>query len=916
MLISQKANSDNFQKHVYVVDCDRMLPSHFIEELGDVGFKVSYFNGINAVPAAFKENIPDALILDKDINSDDSHCEVVLKQLRNEYPAFPPLVLISQENSIENRLVATRLGANRYFCRPINSLKMIHILENLLAEENKTQFRVLVIDNELQLLEQYATTLEQLGMRVEKLSTPLQILQHLEQFKPNVILLDVEMPECNGVELAEVIRQDDEWASIPIVFLAEDKDFFQKFPRAETLGDGVLIKPVDSLLLQKKVINRAKRAQRTTRLHRDLALVLRESQFLLTTMDHHELVSTTDTRGRITSVNEKFCEVSGYRKEELIGQNHRILKSGYHHHDFYQEMWKTIANGKVWRGTICNRKKSGEEYWVESTIVPFLDEKGKPYKYVSARTNVSELRLSEERLHRSQTFANIGTWDWNVATGELYWSERIAPLFGYIEGSLETTYDNFLAAVHPDDRELVTEAVDRCVNEGTEYNIEHRVVWPDGQIRWVQERGDVIRDDNQVPLHMLGVVIDIHERKVVEQSLIDAREEADNANRAKSQFLSSMSHELRTPLNAIMGYSQLLTLDPENPLNESQKENVNEISRAGGHLLNLINEILDLAKIETGNIELSIDNVMLGDVLTESLLLITPLAQKRNIDIQLQWNGEEIELATLGEQNLAIRADFSRLKQVFLNLLSNAVKYNRENGRVTIACYEIAGEKIRIDIKDTGAGIATEQQGQLFKAFNRLGYEQTDVEGTGIGLVITKNIVELMQGSIGVTSHVGEGSCFWVELPNNRNMDSLKIPEKNQPRPTSIFLQSGNKSHSVLYIEDNPANLRLVQQLLARIPGVKLWSAPEPLLGLELAIEHQPDVILLDINLPGMDGFEVLKLLKAREESRKTPIIAVSANAMPQDIQKGLDAGFDEYITKPINLKGLLEVVENYLNKL
>ncbi|MCK4707370.1 MAG: response regulator, partial [Gammaproteobacteria bacterium] len=376
--------------------------------------------------------------------------------------------------------------------------------------------------------------------------------------------------------------------------------------------------------------------------------------------------------------------------------------------------------------------------------------------------------------------------------------------------------------------------------------------------------------------------------------------------------LSSMSHELRTPMNAIMGFGQLMKLEKEPPLNQSQLENVNEIMGAARHLMELINEVLDLAKIEVGRIDLSIEKVMLGQVIAESLHLVTALADKRGIEISMQRNNTRISYDELVLQSYTVWADQTRLKQAILNLLSNAVKYNNENGKIIINCNSVSNNFIRISITDTGAGLSQKQQKELFIAFNRLGAEQTEIEGTGIGLVITKNIVELMGGNIGVESKKGQGSTFWIELPSE--VESPEDESMQSETKSEQKLESLEQEHTVLYIEDNPANLRLVSQLLGRLSNLKMWSAHEPLLGLELASEHKPNLILLDINLPGMDGYEVLRRLRKNEETKNIPVIAISANAMPKDIDKGMKAGFDDYITKPVDVQALLQAVDKKLS--
>ena len=381
-----------------------------------------------------------------------------------------------------------------------------------------------------------------------------------------------------------------------------------------------------------------------------------------------------------------------------------------------------------------------------------------------------------------------------------------------------------------------------------------------------------------------------------------AKQEAEHASNAKSEFLSCMSHELRTPLNAVLGFGQLLESDDEYPLTEYQLDQVHEIVKGGEHLLGLINDILDLAKVEAGHIVLSMEAIPYNEVIHECLSLVNPLAKQRQISIH-----HEPELLA----GFCVRADRIRIKQVILNLLSNAVKYNKNHGTITLELALVTDNQVRLSITDTGAGITSEQIQELFRPFNRLGAEHSATEGTGIGLALSKRLVELQQGQIGVESTPGIGSSFWVDFPSCTLATSTvdDAPEISTSHPDSNHAPS----KKILYIEDNPANLKMVEHLIRRRPNLTLISALNPVLGLELASAHYPDLILLDIQLPDMDGYQVLKRLQADEQTRNTPVIAISANAMPRDIKRGEAAGFVEYLTKPINAKQFMQVLDQTL---
>jgi signal transduction histidine kinase/AmiR/NasT family two-component response regulator len=407
-----------------------------------------------------------------------------------------------------------------------------------------------------------------------------------------------------------------------------------------------------------------------------------------------------------------------------------------------------------------------------------------------------------------------------------------------------------------------------------------------------------LRDDDGGIIGYLLIGADNSVRKRVESVLNEAMAAAEKANRAKTDFLSAMSHELRTPLNAILGFAQLIETGAPPPT-LSQKRNLDQILKAGWYLLELINEILDLALIESGKVTLSGEPVSLVEVMLECRAMIEPQAQKRGIGMTFPRF----------EVPYYVKADRTRVKQVLINLLFNAIKYNKPGGTVAVEYTLRSPDSIRICVRDSGGGLAAEQLAQLFQPFNRLGQEASAEEGTGIGLVVTKRLVELMGGAIGAESTVGVGSVFWIEL-SLTTAPRLAAPEAERAALVRPQLPDGTPLRTLLYVEDNPANLELVEQLIARRPELRLLSAAEGNLGIEFARAYRPEVILMDINLPGISGVEAMKILRADPATAHIPVIALSAIALPRDIEKGLEAGFFDYLTKPIKVNQFMDALD------
>jgi len=445
------------------------------------------------------------------------------------------------------------------------------------------------------------------------------------------------------------------------------------------------------------------------------------------------------------------------------------------------------------------------------------------------------------------------------------------------------------------------------VDSGETQSSEVRLTKKDGTFIWVHAIATLAQDDQGTPEYRV-MLVDVSSRKQMEAAaqaqnaaLNEARQAADKANQAKSEFLSSMSHELRTPLNSILGFAQLLETGKP-PLTASQQTRVGQILKSGWYLLELVNEILDLSAIESGSLPIAMGPVNIAAVLQECQAMIDPQAQSSDITLRYPAFSHTVW----------VQADQRHLKQVLVNLLSNAIKYNRAGGSIDVTTSDRANARVRISVRDTGEGLSATQLTQLFQPFNRLGQEAGTVKGTGIGLVVSKRLVEMMGGTIAADSAIGTGSVFWIELSAAEAPPArAEVGADGGVMPPST--EGGASTRTVLYIEDNLANQELIQDLMAARADTRLLTATDGVSGITLARAEQPDVILMDISMPGMSGLEALKLLHQHPATRHIPVLALSANAMSGDIEKGLAAGFFRYVTKPIQIDAFMQTLDQAL---
>ncbi|WP_395698981.1 PAS-domain containing protein [Aquabacterium sp.] len=536
------------------------------------------------------------------------------------------------------------------------------------------------------------------------------------------------------------------------------------------------------------------------------------------------------------------------------------------------------------------------------------------YTDVTASVQAQQaLRESESRFRTMADAAPALIWQSGADARPIWFNQRWLQYTGRdMAAELAATWTE---RMHPEDYLRCRVAFDAAAAAHVAYDIEFRLKRADGGWGWIVDNG-IPRFSSEGRFEgFIGYGWEITERKAAEAALIAAKDEAERASRAKSEFLSRMSHELRTPLNAVLGFAQLLESDRQDPLSPAQRGRVQELMRGGRHLLSLINEVLDLASIEAGTLHLHLAPVDLAELVGDCLRLVQPMAADRRIRLQVRPAGAPAKL---------VQADPTRLKQVLLNLLSNAIKYNREGGSVELA-WQVDPElpqATRIEVRDSGPGLTSAQCERLFQAFERLDAERSAVEGTGIGLALSKWLVDLMRGQIGVHSTLGVGSTFWVRL---MQAEAVAGPSPPPPAavapvvshavtaPAPLLPPAGRSTRTVLYIEDNPVNQVLMEGMLAQRPGIRLLIAGLPGVGLAMAAQARPDLVLLDIQLPEMDGFEVMRRLRASPHTWDIPVVAVSANAMHADLERAEQAGFVDYVVKPLDMQRLLSVVDRLL---
>jgi len=617
-----------------------------------------------------------------------------------------------------------------------------------------------------------------------------------------------------------------------------------------------------------------------------------------------------DHAGKILLVNEEGERMFGYSRDELVGKRIEMLipdrLRGRHEGHVAgftgAPRLRPMGSGLDLRG----RRKDGSEFHVEISLSPIKTQAG--LLVTAGIRDVSDRRQLEREARRANSYLTSAVDSVQDAFALFDEQDRVVMMNSNARQLLGANVD--LGVVGVTFQDLLDRALDNAMfdfsNETRGMLRERWLAYhkaPSGTLEVRTGTGRFLRvtERKTVEQGTVAVIADVTEDVQHEEDLLHARESAEAASAAKSEFLSSMSHELRTPLNAILGFAQLLERDRKQPLSERQLERLGHVLRGGEHLLRLIDDVLDLSRIEAGRISISAEPVDVREVLQEVLHTLEPMAARAQI---------ELALAPVPATTPRVVADRTRLAQILMNFGSNAIKYGKSGGHARFET-EHHGSLLRIAVIDDGIGIPDDKRMRVFEPFQRAGQETGPIEGTGIGLTISKRLAELMKGTVNFESRQGDGSKFWIDIPVLRA--AAVQPSELPPSVTHSPLAQRGAEHKIVYVEDNPSNIAFMRDLMDDLPSVRLLTAPTAEIGIELIRAHVPSVVIMDINLPGMSGFDAVKQLHAWPETKDIPVIGLSAAALARDTTRAKEAGFYRYLTKPVKVDELTQVLEELL---
>ena len=899
-------SEDKAFKQIILVDDDELLSSLIQEQVKHFGYQITCINDPEELSTFLENETPEVILMDIVFPLHDYTGVDLVKQLKAADKINCPVVFLSNKGGFEERLEAIRAGGDGYLVKPVNILELIEVLDRYSNQVTNEAYYALIIDDDVIITEYYKEALSPYNFKCKAISDPFNLMEILRTFSPDIILLDVNMPSCNGFEVTEVIRQNNQFAHIPILFLTADNNNDCEMKALKAGGDYFLSKETNLDVFITHVISHS---QRSKELHQVIERLRKdEVRFQAVSHSTSDAIITLNAEKRIIFWNEGSENLFGYQSIEAVGQSIDLIISQQCQQSTELFLKEPHNNQNKYSIECEAMNKDRQVVFIELTLTEWLS--GNELYYTTIIRDIGQRKETEKNLETQQKYIEAivnHSAEGIITINQQGVIEMINPsaveMFGY-DDKVQLTGKKIALLMKEEMREqhgiyLKNSTLDKSINFNKLQDIYG--LRKNGESFPIElSMSPMSIDGNK---KYVGIIRDITETKQAIDAIVSAKLEAENANQAKSLFLSNMSHELRTPLNAIIGFTELLLDDTIEPLSEDHSDSMTHVNVAGHHLLKLIDEVLDLSKIEAGKIELKLEKINLIQLINQAITLLTPQALKAQVNFESNLPDEEI---------VFIEADEFRFNQVLAKLFSNAIKYNSSEGYIFMWLTQNE-KKVRLSIKDTGRGIPDKMMDDLFKPFNRLGAEKSDVEGTGIGLTITKVLVEMMGGTIGVNNTYGDGCTFWLEFELHQSSGVINTSATWNVDPNHIK-QKGQPLH-ILYIEDNFTNRLLMKKIISRHIGFQYSEAFTGGEGVQAALETQPQIILLDINLPDFDGFEVYRQLQANDLTKNIPVIVVSANAMPEDIAKGKQLGVFGYITKPINQTQLFASIHKALNQ-
>lgn len=892
---------------IILVDDDELLAALTQEQAKHFGFYIDCIHNPEELSKFLESHSPEVILMDIVFPNYDFTGIELVKQLKDQNKIHCPVIFLSNRTDFSARLDAVRSGGNGYITKPVNILELVEILDKHAYKNIKAAPKALVIDDDSMSAAFHTEILQSINFECQLINNPLLAIETLISFKPDIVLLDIHMPDCSGYEVAEVIRQDTRFTHIPILFLSADNSEECEIAALKAGGSCFINKNVDKNTFITNVLTQS---QRSRELH-SVINRLRKDELRFQAISHStsDAIITLNKDGLIILWNEGAENIFGYQSIEVIGQSIELIIPEQYREQHRKGFYNLVSQKSPPEHNSIESQalhKDGSLISIELSYSEWLS--GDERFFTSIIRDTTQRKAVEYQLKNQQE--NLKAVVTNSAEGIITINAK-----GTIEMANPKAYQIFAYDGNELEGKNVSILMPKAMRSMHDQYLKDSTVHIPKIIDKARELLGVRKNGSSFPMELnispmsingekkfVGILHDITERQNTLEALTNAKFAAEEANKAKSSFLSSMSHELRTPLNAVLGFSQLLQADNDAPLNSDQQDSIEHIYNSGQHLLNLIDEVLDLAKIESKQVSINLTEVNLIKLLEQSLNSIAPQLSKANISLKQQLPEQ---------QDIFVQADALRLTQVIANFLSNAIKYNRKQGCISVYLSQ-ENNKVRLFVKDTGPGIPEKMMKDLFVPFNRLGAEQSDIEGTGIGLTITKMLVEMMGGEIGVDNIPGEGCTFWVEL------EQTTTSEKKSSS-TAVIQESSVQKHvnaNVLYIEDNEINRLLIKKIINAKTDFQYHEAATGQTGIQAALELKPQIILLDINLPDIDGYQIYQQLQQHDALRQTKIIIISANAMPEDIEKSRSGDFFDYITKPIEQKKLLSSINKALAEL